>query len=225
MNLPTFSKTYLPVACCVLIFFCLSVDAFTQEDRTPWSGHFFFGQMIVEKDDPAVDGDDYEANILGMDAQKSLGHQGSFQYGVELGVLANWDSDTRTFSASSGSGGGSASVSMDINSYLVDCFFGGYIAVEPVNWLRLHAGAGPLVIWGKWETESNEPTPEPFTNESESKLGAGVYARVGLDIFFTDRVGMHAGARVNTTTLELEDSSGSVDIQGWQYYFGMAYHF
>lgn len=218
-------KTFISLVLFSLTLSCLSVPAFADEYRSPWSGHFFYGQMNVDNDSSGVDGEDYTSKLLGMDAQLALGPRGPFQYGVEFGVLASWESDTRVYSASAGGGGGTVTVSMDVNSYLIDCFAGGYIALEPMKWLRIHAGAGPLVIWGKWETEPNEPAPEPFYSESETKVGVGLYARTGLDIFFTDRLGVHAGIRVNTTTLTLENASEEVDIKGWQYYFGMAYHF
>lgn len=141
--------------------------------------------------------------------------------------LFSLDSSLRRLSASSGSGGGSASVSIDIRSLLVDFFFGGYVALEPVRWLRLYIGAGPLLIYGRREFEPEAPVPEPFSDETESdsSIGAGLYARAGIDILFTDYFGLNAGARITETTLRLEDTADKVDIEGWQHYAGLAFHF
>jgi len=210
--------------CCVLISFLFAGEALAQEGDLPWTGHVFYGRMNMQNDDPDVGGGDYNIAIFGADAQKPLGQDG-FQYGVETGVLFSLDSDVRRFSASSGSSGGSVSVSVDVNAFMVDYFFGGYVALEPVDRFRLYAGAGPLLIWAQRDTEPREPIPEPFADESDSGLGIGLYARAGLDIYMTDRWGAHAGIRATRTTLKLKDASQDVDIQGWQYYFGMAFHF
>lgn len=201
-------------------------EALSQETKEPMVGHVFYGRMTTENDDPQVDGGDYDINIFGVDVQKPLG-RGIFKYGIETGALFSLDSDLRRFSASSGTGGGSASVSIDIRSLLVDFFFGGYVALEPVRWLRLHIGAGPLLIYGRREIEPEAPTPDPFSDETESDsgIGAGLYARAGIDILFTDYFGLNAGARITETTLSLEDTAGRVDIEGWQYYAGLAFHF
>lgn len=75
-------------------------------------------------------------------------------------------------------------------------------------------GAGPLLIWGNWETEPEESTPEDIVPESNSGFGGGLYARTGLDILFTENFGINAGAGVNQTSLSLIDSAGDVDIEG-----------
>lgn len=204
------------------LFFCGT--AISQDGTRPYIGHVFFGQMHIENDSPDVDGGDYKFNIFGADAQKPI-NSGKFRYGLETGVLFSVDSDLRHFSASSGSGGGSASVSIEINSFLIDYFFGGYLAVEPAKWLRLYAGAGPLLIWASRKTEPKDPVPDPYAYESESGLGAGVYARAGLDIFLTDNFGLNAGVRINKTTLSFEDPTGKVDVEGWQYYAGAVVFF
>ena len=209
---------------CILCCLCLTGTSLAQGPRSPWVGHVFYGQMHMENDDSAVETDDTTIALFGVDAQKRFG-QGILPYGFETGILFSLDSDVRRFSASSGSGGGSVRVAVDVHSFMVDYFFGGYVAFEPVDRLRLYAGAGPMFVWAQQEIEPEEPTPEPYGEESDSRLGVGLYARAGLDLFVTDRWGIHAGARINATTLRLESSSGDVDVQGWQYYLGMAFRF
>jgi len=207
------------------VFCVLPLDkVLSQEAEGPLTGHVFYGNMEIANDDPDLEGGDYDFNIFGADVQKALGG-GLFKYGIETGALFSMDSDVRRFSASSGSDGGKVSVAVDVNSFMLDYFFGGYLGFEPVKWLRLNAGAGPLIIWGSRETEPEASIPEEISANYESGFGVGLYARAGIDIFFTEKFGINAGARINETTLSFEDTAGKVDIEGLQYYFGIAFHF
>lgn len=86
-------------------------------------------------------------------------------------------------------------------------------------------GAGPLLIWSRWETETEASNADEAAAESDSGFGVGGYARAGADLFFTPKMGLTIGVRVNETTLSLDDKQGQVDIEGWQYYFGISVRF
>jgi len=217
-------KQWITLIICTA-FCLLSVDnVLSQEVKEQLTGHVFYGKMLIPNNDSDLGGSDYDISIFGADVQKPFGGE-TFKYGLETGALFSMDSDVRSFSASSGSGGGTVAISVDINSFLIDYFFGVYLGFEPAKWLRLNVGAGPLLIWGKRETEPEASVPEEFNSESESGFGAGLYARAGIDIFLTENFGLNAGARINETTLSFEDTTGEIDIEGWQYYFGIAFHF
>jgi len=222
--MPTRPHLWIPLTIWLAASLIWVAAASAQESGSSWTGHVVYGQMTIENDDTQVDGDDYDFTIFGVDAQKSY-RQGWIQYGIEVGALFSIDSSLRQFSASSGGGGGTATISVDISSFLMDYFFGGYVSIEPAQWLRLYAGAGPLLIWGIRETESAESLPEPYTEMLESGLGVGGYGRVGIDILFTDWFGLDAGARVTKTTLSFDETAGEIDIEGVQYYGGLAFHF
>ena len=223
-------KTHMKIKQWIILIICtviclLSVDnVLSQEAKELSTGHAFYGKMIIPNNDPDLEGGDYDVRYLGADAQKPFGG-GTFKYGIETGALFNLDSDVRHFSASSGPGGGQVTVSVDVNSLLFDYFFGGYLNFEPAKWLQLKVGAGPLIIFGMRETEPEASAPEDITSESESGFGAGLYARAGIDIFLTEEFGLHVGARISESTLSFEDTAGKVDVDGWQYYFGIAFHF
>ena len=188
------------------------------------TSHAFYGQMVVPNNDPNIEGGDFDFNIFGLDVQKSYTDK-SFMYGLEGGGLLSLDSSLRSFRVSSGGGGGSTSISIDIKSFLIDVFFGGYVGYQPAKWLRLWVGAGPLLIWGSRETDPVAAPADETTSTSESEFGAGVYARAGIDIFFTDTVGLNLGARVTETTLRFENQVGKVDVEGYQYYIGLAFRY
>jgi len=214
----------LALMAAVMVIFFSTNDTFAQESKNPLTAHVVYGRLLIENNDPDLEGDDYDIYLLGADAQKPLGGE-ILKYGIEGGGLFNWDSDTRRLAASSGESGGQVAVAIDINSFLIDFYFGGYLSFEPAKWLRLYVGAGPLIIWGLWETEAEDPEAEMLRSESESNLGAGIYARAGLDIIFTENIGLTVGSRINQTTLSFEDTAGEVDVEGWQYFFGLAIRF
>ena len=188
------------------------------------AGHAFYGKMKIDDSNTDLEGGDFEINIFGADGQKPLGGD-TFKYGWETGLLFSIDSDTRSWAASGGGGGGTVVVAVDVNSVMIDYFLGGFVSIEPNKHFRLYAGAGPLGIWARRETEPEESAPDYVTSSSDSEWGAGVYARVGLDIFFNDQFGIFGGARITETTLTFEDDTGKIDLEGYQYYGGVAFRF
>ena len=206
--------------CCIL----LASPAFSSDTKNMIVGHAFYGKMNIPNDDTDIQGGDFEITVFGADGQQTLGGD-TLKYGWETGLLFSIDSDTRSWAASGGSGGGTVIVAVDVNSIMIDYFLGGYAAIEPNDHFRLYAGAGPLLIWAKRETEPEESDEDYLTSTSESDLGVGLYARAGLDIFFNDQFGIFAGGRITQTTLSFEDDTGKVDIEGYQCYFGVAFRF
>jgi len=196
----------------------------SQETIEPVTGHVFYGKMIIPNNNSDIKGNDFDIKIFGVDAQ-GPSNEGPLKYGIETGAVFSVDSNVRRFRASSGSDGGTAAVSVDVDSFMMDYFFGGYLGLEPLKWLRLYVGSGPLIIWGIWKTKPKESDSEAFSSDSEIKFGAGLYARAGIDIFFSKQFGLNTGARVNKTTLNYENKAGNVDIEGLQYYFGIAFRF
>ena len=187
-------------------------------------GHAFYGKMNIENKDTDVGGGDFVVSIFGADGQQPLGGD-TVKYGWETGLIFSIDSDSRTVAASGGSGGAAVAVAVDVNSIMIDYSLGGYLAIEPTDHFRLYAGAGPLLIWAKRDTEPEDSAQDYITSASESDIGAGVYARAGLDIFFTKQFGFFVGARITETTLSFEDDTVKVNIEGYQYYGVVSFHF
>jgi hypothetical protein len=210
----------------ILVFFfgLTGNPAIASDTRDMMAGHAFYGKMKIDDSGSDIEGGDFEITVFGVDGQKPLGGD-SFKYGWETGLLFSIDSDTRTWAASGGSGGGTVAVAVDVNSAMIDYFLGGYISIEPNKHFRLYAGAGPLGIWARRETEPEESAPDYVTSSTDSEWGAGVYARVGLDIFFNDQFGIFAGGRITETTLTFKDDTGEIDLEGYQCYFGVAFRF
>jgi hypothetical protein len=195
-----------------------------QTAEETYTGHAYYGTMVIPNDDPDTERDDYDFSIYGADAQMPIIGR-VFKLGIEAGAHFSQHSETRRFSAYSSSEGGAVVTSLVVDYFLIDYYFGGYLGFEPSRWFRLSVGAGPLLIGGFHETESRESSDEEINSESEFEVGAGLYARAGIDIFISEIFGIHIGSRINETTLSIEDAEGEVDIEGWQYYFGMAFRF
>ena len=192
-------------------------------------GHVFYGIMTMSEDAVKTEGlepeeEDFDTFIFGADAQKSI-YGDLFQYGFETGILFSIDSSVRNFRASSGSSGGTVALSVDVNSILIDYFAGGFLSFEPTRWFRFYLGAGPLIIWSSWSTKPEDSGDEETPSQSDAGFGVGGYARAEIDIFLTEKIGINAGVRLNETTLSLKNTVSEIDVEGWQYYGGLALHF
>jgi hypothetical protein len=217
-------KPILGLIICMTLCLLPATNGFTQAIEKPLAGHVVYGTMALSNDHTDAVDDDYDVLIFGADAQKPLAGK-RVTAGFEIGALFSIDSDIRQVTASSGDEGGNVAVSVDVNSLMIDYFMGGFLSIEPVSWFRFYVGAGPLLIWSRWETETEASTTEADNTASDSGFGVGGYARAGADLFFTPKMGLTVGARINATTLSLDDKQGQVDVEGWQYYFGLAVRF
>ena len=213
------------MVCTILSVYGLGpADAFAQNTDRPLALQLMVGEMVISNDDPQVGGGDYEVTLFGAAAQKPFWGSRA-QAGLEVGALLNWKSETRAYAASGGGGGGSLAVSVDIQQFLCDYFFGGYVSVQPLKWFRLYIGAGPLLIYGSRETDETDPATSQTEKKSESGFGAGVYGRGGIDIVFTKNFMLGAGVRGTQTGLSFSDTAGKVDVEGWQYFGVLAFRF
>jgi len=218
------SKQWVTLMVGTILLVIIGSPAFSSEVEDMMVGHAFYGKMNIENNDSDVGGGDFVISVFGADGQQAMGGD-TVRYGWETGAFFSIDSDSRTVAASGGGGGGQVLVAVDVNSIMIDYFLGGYLGFEPNEHFRLYVGAGPLIIWARRETEPEETAPDYVTSVTESDIGAGLYARTGLDIFITEQFGFFAGARITETTLSFEDTTGKVDIEGYQYYGGIAFRF
>ncbi len=220
------SPRHLPplVTGLVLCLLASTANAQAREPIAPAYVHVVYGYMTLEKNDPDVSGGDYNQNLFGLTGQVPYGGSRA-QYGLEYGALLSLQSETRSIVVTGGGSGGSINVSVDINAFLLDGFFGGYVSLQPLKWMRFYLGAGPLLIYGERTSESAEPAPEPYASTRESALGAGLYARGGVDIIFTDRFAIGAALRGTQTSLSFKEAGGKVDVEGWQYFIAMSFRY
>ena len=78
--------------------FCLLSmnNGWAQEQREPYVGHVYYGNMTIPNNNSDVGGGDYNFNIFGADAQKAFGGD-TIKYGIETGAYFGKDSSVRQF--------------------------------------------------------------------------------------------------------------------------------
>lgn len=199
-----------------------AVPGLSDEASEKTIGHAFLGKMTLSETASELEEDTQEITIFGAEAQRSY-TGGIFEIGMETGAFFSWDTSVRYFKASSGEGGGTAAIGVSIESFMMDYFFGGFVGLQPFDWLRFGVGAGPLLIWGTREIEPEDPQADETAADSAVEFGGGLYARAYIDIFISKVFGVYAGVRRTETTLSFEDATGTLDIDGWQYYAGLSF--
>ena len=218
------TSLFFVLSVCLFAFALSPTASAAEETNRPLTLQLMVGQMVIANDDPQVSGGDYDITLIGAAAQQPF-YGKLAQAGIETGLLLNWKSETRAFAASGGGGGGALAISVDINQFLFDYFFGGYVSLQPIKWFRLYIGAGPLLIYGSRETDETDPVTLQTEKKTESGLSAGVYGRGGIDILFTENFMLGVGARATRTGLTFDDTAGKLDVEGWQYFGVISFRF
>jgi hypothetical protein len=194
------------------------------KEETPLVSHIVYGQLVLNTDDLDYEDNDYSVNLVGYDTQQCRSGD-TLKYGLEGGALLSWESDVRSIVVTGGGSGANVRVSADISALLLDIFVGGYLSVEPSAQVRIYAGAGPLFLWGRRETDTLTADEETVESESDSGFGVGIYGRAGFDLIFQENMGLTIGVRFTQTSLSFEDPVGEVDVEGWEYYAGFVFHY
>ena len=215
-------KIIMTLIVCTGVILLSAGPGFSDEAREKTYGHAFLGKMILPETASELEEDTQDIAIFGAEAQRPF-IDSVFELGMETGALFSWDSSLRYFKASSGQNGGTVAVGVTIESFMMDYFFGGFVGLHPFEWLRFGVGAGPLLIWGIREIEPQDPAADETEADSVAEFGAGLYARAYIDIYLSKIFGVYAGARRVETSLSFEDATGSLDIDGWQYYVGLSF--
>jgi opacity protein-like surface antigen len=205
------------------LFLCYNAaNGMDSDEAAPLISHMVYGQLILDTDDLDYEDEDYSVNLVGYDTQQCHGGD-TLKYGLEGGALLSWESDVRSIVVTGGGGGAKVAVSADTSALLIDIFFGGYLSYEPSQRVRIYAGAGPLFLWGRRETDTLTTDDETVESDSESGIGVGIYGRAGFDLMFQENMGLTIGARFSQTSLSFEDPAGEVDVEGWEYYAGFVF--
>jgi hypothetical protein len=225
MRMPTFDGIagILTSLAVTLLLASATGRAAAQEPPPHLYGELMVAAFSADDTDEELAGDSFDLTLVGAAAQKTLLPDLPVDLGFETGTLLSWKNDKRSAQISSGPSGGTIRIEIENQMLLVDYFFGGYAGFRPNRWLRLFAGAGPLLVYGYQAIE-----PEPYNGVSpeqtyESKLAIGAYARCGAEIVFTDRCMLGAGVRAITSGLEFKESAGGIRYAGVQYFLSFSF--
>ena len=195
--------------------------AFSETPEIPINCQVIVSLMELDENAPDLEENTYDITFYGAAAQKPF-KKDLFEYGFEAGASVCMENDNNVLSASSGSSGGTIRVEIDNKLFLFDYFAGGYVAVNLAKRLRLYAGAGPLLIYGRWEHKPDE-NDDDLGDETESHLSGGVYGRAGVEVAIAKEISLGAGVRALTTGLEFNDSAGDIKFEGPQVFFNISF--
>jgi opacity protein-like surface antigen len=212
----------IPMLAFLLLMTNFTSTAYAWDSEAPLRCQVMGMHMTVEEEDAIVDGKDYKFSIFGAAGQRAI-HKGPLEYGLEVGLLFSMDNDRRYTSVSSGSDGGTVHVRFENKMLLIDYFGGGYVGYSFSKYLRLYAGAGPLIVYGRKEYEPDGDDYDSFDSEVESKLAVGLYGRTGVEFTITDNFMIGAGIRALTSGLEFKEPNGKIKYEGIQYVFNLSF--
>lgn len=221
--------------------FGLALPTLAAEKQPPVYLQVFLGELKLDDNTVTAtrDGNEYEGALddipyLGGTAQVAL-HDGVFGYGWEGGAFLSWINDEVRYAAGSGSQGGYAAISIDNAFWSIETSIGLWASVRPIDRVRLYIGAGPLLIFGRADSDGpdddQQPQPTPnavvVTNGDthDSDWSPGGYARAGIEVRITDRTWFGVNVRHMKTDLDLEDSIGRFDIDGNLYLLSVTNRF
>jgi len=212
----------IPILSIILLMTNFDSMAFAWESKAPLHCQVMGMHMSVEEEGSDVDNDDYKFTIVGAAGQRAV-NEDPFEYGIEVGLLFSMDNDRRYTSVSSGPDGGTVYVRFENKMLLIDYFGGGYISYSVSKYLRLYAGGGPLIVYGRKEYEPDDDDYDSGDSEVESRLSVGIYGRTGAEFAITDNLMIGAGIRALTSGLEFKEPNGKVQYEGIQYVFNITY--
>ncbi len=211
----------IPMLAFLILMTNYTPTAYAWDSGAPLRCQVMGMHMAIEDDDADLDNDDYKFSIFGAAGQRAI-HKDPFEYGLEVGLLFSIDNDRRYTSVSSGSDGGTVHVRFENKMLLIDYFGGGYVGYSFSKYLRLYAGAGPLIVYGRREYDPDENEYDD-DSEVESKLSLGLYGRTGIEFSITDNFMIGGGIRALTSGLEFNESNSKIKYEGIQYVFNLTF--
>lgn len=170
---------------------------------------------------------DYDNLPLGGGVgQRLWGRRG--QYGYEGGGLVSWRNEDIDYAGTSPG----LLIAIEGELFMLEAFMGGVIAVQPTQWLRLYAAAGPSIAYGylSGDDEDDEDDDDSSTiiisgpnsfvvidgDDNSSDFSFSAYARAGIEFEFNN--GVTLGASVRYADHEFDfDSRGKLELDEVQW--------
>jgi opacity protein-like surface antigen len=162
---------------------------------------------------PDVDGSDETASqlpVIGGGGQWKLGGQG-----VDLGVEAMFSFSGRANATAVAIGGGGATIAVKVDMVLFELYGGPVANVFLGDETRVYASAGPLMEWADF-TQQNDSAG---IHDAGTGFGTGFYARTGIEFALRDHTMIGLGVRWSESTVDLDNSLGTLDLDGYQVVF------
>lgn len=118
------------------------------------------------------------------------------------------------------SGNSAVVITSDSSLFLLDLFLGPQLNVQLGDKIRVYGGVGPSLMIGyvsaDFEQREIEDEYDIDINESDTAVGAGGYARLGVELITGRDSSFGIGVRGFTSSIDFDDTLGEVDFQGVQ---------
>lgn len=154
--------------------------------------------------------------LVGVSGQVSYLRAGTLTAGLEGCALAGWRSKSITVYGHNGI----LTLYIDNSLMLFDLSMGIYLSARIGNAGRVYAGAGSLLMFGFFDTDTREVTSEGITadenHDSSSLFGAGMYGRTGIEFRLADRALMGIGVRAFFTKMDFDNDQDDARVKGMQ---------
>jgi opacity protein-like surface antigen len=137
-----------------------------------------------------------------------------FQYGLETSFLMGLRFDKLNY-LYAGSGG--TYISLSVSMWTFDFAGGAYanLFLDEGQKVRVYLGAGPLLNFASYRTESDYTDDTATESESESAFGVGLYLRTGLEFRVHYRGTLGMGVRGSWSNVDFtEFEGGSSELIG-----------
>lgn len=128
------------------------------------------------------------------------------QFGLEASFLLGFKFDDVT----TYNGQHAVYVNVSSSLWLFDVAGGAYVNLPLGSRLRLYGGAGPLMMFSIYSSETDYNN----VNQSETEFGFGVYARTGLELQVQPGAYLGAGLRGTYSDLDFTEVGGSSELKG-----------
>lgn len=148
--------------------------------------------------------------VLGGGAQLKLAGE-SFDFGVEGMFSISFRSDLQAFSV----GGSGGVFVLDVDVQVYDVFGGPFLSIPLGERARLYGAAGPIVSFLEYSQEPEDGSSA--LDEDGSGVGAGVYARAGIEFLLPSGTLVGFGLRYSSSEVDLGSDIGDYEIEGVQF--------
>ena len=175
----------------------------------------------------AAEGDFTTLPIVGVESEYVF-QRGWVHWGINSGGSLAWKDSALELTGSRVAGGASQRTVVDSSLLLAELHVGGYVRGRLHERITTYAAAGPMLLYGRHELDDqsvfdasgNVLDGETVTDASDSSaFNLGYYARAGIDFEIQKNQHLGVGFRYVTSDLDLDDTVGTLDIEGPQIMF------
>jgi hypothetical protein len=171
---------------------------------------FFQTVQLTGGSGPEVDGSGES-----LAQMPTIGGGGMFKLGgdgVDFGLELMFSFSGRANASAIAIGGGGAVIAVSVDMFLFELYGGPFANVFLGNDTRVYASAGPLMEWADFTQQSDSAN----IDDHGHGFGTGFYARTGIEFALPDRTMIGFGVRWSKSTVDLDNSLGTLDLDGFQ---------